>query len=142
MLTSPANKPLPTLTDLTRPFWEGAKAGRLMLQCCARCGQQQFLPKPWCIECGSRDLPWRTSRPTGTVYATTISRSVAMNLAGWKAELPLLMCLIDLDDGARLYAQVVDCAPEAPHIGMRVTAIFRAISEDAGIPVFTPLAAG
>ena len=133
------DKPLPSITDLTRPFWTAAKKGKLVLQKCQRCGTANFHPKAWCIDCGSRDLVWTDAKPFGTVYSHTISRSVAMNFQGWQAELPVLMCLIDLDDGARMYAQVTHCAPEALHIGMRVEAYFVAISDEAGIPKFRPL---
>jgi uncharacterized protein len=139
MAESAQGKPLPTITDLTRPFWTAAKEGRLVLQKCQRCSTFNFHPKPWCIECGSRDLRWTDAQPTGTVYATTISRSVAMNFPGWQAELPVLMCLVDLDDGPRLYAQVKQCRPEDLRIGMRVQAFFEPISDEAGIPKFRPL---
>ena len=132
-------KPLPVITELTRPFWTAAKQGRLVLQKCQQCGVFNFHPKTWCIDCGSRDLQWTDAQPTGTVYSHTISRSVAMNYAGWQAELPLLMCLIDLDDGARLYAQVTHCTPEELHIGMRVQVYFESISDEAGIPKFRPV---
>jgi uncharacterized protein len=135
------NKPLPTITDLTRPFWAAAREGRLVLQRCPRCATFNFHPKPWCIECGCRELVWTEARPTGTVYSFTVSRSVAMNFQGWQAELPVLMCLVDLDDGARMYAQVTHCAPEDLHIGLRVQAHFEALSEEAGIPKFRPLQA-
>lgn len=131
-----SNKPLPVVTELTRPFWVGAKNGRFVLQKCGKCATFQFHPKPWCIECGSRDLPWTEAKPEGTVYSYTISRTVAMNYPGWENDLPVLMCLIDLDDGARMYGQVIDCAPEAIHIGMRVEVHFEDISSEAAIPKF------
>ena len=62
-----------------------------------------------------------------------------MNLAGWQDEMPVLMCLIDLDDGARLYGQVTHCTAEDIEIGMRVEAYFEDISEEAAIPKFKPL---
>jgi len=133
-----ANKPLPVITDLTRPFWTAAKEGRLVMQKCANCGTVNFHPKPWCIECGSRDLEWTDIKPKGTVYSFTISHTVAMNFPGWKDDLPVLLGLIDLDEGARMYAQVTHCSPEDIHIGMRVSAYFEAISEEAGIPKFRP----
>ena len=134
-----ANKPLPTITDLTRPFWTAAKEGRLVLQKCDHCGTFNFHPKAWCINCGSRALTWTEAQPTGTVYSFTISRSVAMNYQGWQADLPVLMCLIDLDDGARLYGQLTDCRPEDIRISMRVKVWFESISDEAGIPKFRPL---
>ena len=134
-----ANKPLPVITDLTRPFWTAAKNRKLVLQKCQRCETFNFHPKPWCIECGSRELVWTDAKPTGTVYSFTISRTVAMNYPGWEKDLPVLLCLIDLDDGARMYAQVTDCSPEEIRIGMRVKVHFEDISDEAGIPKFHPV---
>jgi uncharacterized OB-fold protein len=138
-MTHHNNKPLPEITDLTRPFWTGAKEGRLMMQKCASCGTVNFHPKPWCIECGARDLAWTEVKKEGTIYSFTISHTVAMNYPGWEEELPVLFCLIDLDEGARMYAQVTHCAPEEIHIGMRVEAYFKEISDEAGIPIFKPV---
>lgn len=59
-----------------------------------------------------------------------------MNFPGWTADLPVVVCLIDLDDGARMYGQVTDCAPEDIHIGMRVEVHFEPISPEASIPKF------
>jgi uncharacterized OB-fold protein len=139
MTSANAGKPLPQITDLTRPFWTAAKNGKLVLQKCGKCATFNFFPKPWCIECGSRDLNWTDAKPYGTVYSFTVSRSVAMNFPGWEAELPVLMCLIDLDDGVRLYGQVKGCKPEDMKIGMRVEAFFEDISDEAGIPKFRPV---
>ncbi|MGE0312940.1 MAG: Zn-ribbon domain-containing OB-fold protein [Lautropia sp.] len=138
----PLDKPLPALTDLTRPFWTAAKQRRLVLQKCARCATFQFFPKPWCIECGGRELPWVDAKPTGTVYSFTISRTVGMNLPGWQADLPLTMCLIDLDDGVRLYGQLLDCPPDAVAIGLRVRVHFVDLDDTIAVPAFRPLSAG
>lgn len=132
------SKPLPVITDLTRPFWTAAKNGKLVLQKCQRCPTFNFHPKPWCIECGSRELTWTTAKPSGTVYSHTVSHTVAMNSPAWAGEMPLIMCLIDLDDGARMYGQVTDCRPDDIRIGMRVDVHFEDISEEAGIPKFRP----
>lgn len=132
------HKPLPTITDLTRPFWEAAKNRKFVLQKCGKCATFQFFPKPWCIDCGSRDLAWVDAKPFGTVYSHTVSHTVGMNYPGWAADLPVLMCLIDLDDGARMYGQVTDCKPENLKIGMRVQVHFEDISDEAAIPKFKP----
>jgi hypothetical protein len=61
-----------------------------------------------------------------------------MNYPGWKAELPVTLGIIDLDEGARMYGQLVRAKPEDFRIGMKVTAIFEDISPEAGIPKFAP----
>ena len=138
MAQTPQGKPLPQITDQTRPFWSAAKQRKLVMQKCSRCGTLNFFPKPWCIECGSRDLAWTEAKPFGTVYTFTVSNTVSMNYPGWEGDLPVLMCLIDLDDGARMYGQVTGCKPEQMKIGMRVEAYFEDISDDASIPKFRP----
>ncbi len=137
-MTTYADKPLPVITEMTRPFWTAAKQGKLVLQRCGQCATFNFHPKPWCIECGSRDLVWTDAKPQGTVYSYTISRVVAMNFPGWQDDLPVLLCLVDLDDGARMYAQVTDCKPEDIRVGMRVKVHFEDISDEAAIPKFKP----
>ena len=82
LISKTTDKPLPEITDQTRPFWESAKAGKLVLQKCAECGATHFRPAPWCIECGCRDIPWTEAKTTGAVYTYTVSHVVAMNLAG------------------------------------------------------------
>jgi hypothetical protein len=79
------------------------------------------------------------AKPYGTVYSFTTSYTVAMNYPGWKADLPVILCLIDTDDGARMYAQVTECEPEQIRIGMRVQVHFEDISAEAGIPKFRPI---
>ncbi len=132
-------KPCPAITDMTRPFWMAARQGRLLLQKCARCATFNFHPKPWCVECGHRGLEWTEAKRHGTVYSYTLSREVVMNYPGWRTELPIAMCLIELDDGPRMYAQVTGCPPGQVRIGMRVEVHFRPIGDEAAVPLFRPL---
>lgn len=138
MTSTPKGKPLPQITDQTRPFWTGAKQGKLMMQKCGGCGTLNFLPKPWCVECGNRDLKWVETKPYGTVYSFTVAYAVMMNYPDWKEDLPVINCIIDLDEGARMYGQITDCAPDKVRIGMRVKAHFVDISDEAAIPKFRP----
>lgn len=137
-------KPNPEITDQTRPFWQAAREGRLVMQKCQQCGTSTFHPKPWCIECGSRDLEWTPTSMLGTVYSFTVSYSVAMNSPAWQQELPVILCLVDVDDAARMYAQVTHCTPQQIHVGMRVRAYFdrsgtESGNDDVTVPRFRPV---
>ncbi len=142
MTETSQGKPLPEINDFTRPFWSAAKQRKLVMQKCQRCGTLNFLPKPWCIECGHRDLKWVELKPQGLVYSHTVAHAVMMNFPAWKADLPVILCIIDLDDGARMYAQLMGCHPDKVRIGMRVEAYFEDISDDAAIPKFRPVSNG
>jgi len=136
MKVSPHNKPLPEISEFSRPFWEGALHGQLKVQECTECHTRDFLPKPWCVECGSRSLIWKTIRGQGEIYSFTVATAVMMNLPGWKEELPLVLGLIDLDEGPRLYGQIVGVGAQTLQIGMRVEPVFERISDEAGIVKF------
>lgn len=138
MSESISGTPLPEITDQTRPFWEAAREGRLVMQTCPECGTVSFPPKPWCIECGSRNIYWADVGPGATIYSFTISRSVAMNWPDWQAQLPVVLALVDVDNGARMYAQIIDCPPEDMAIGMRLEAVFVEIGDEVTIPKFRP----
>lgn len=108
------------------------------MQKCGRCSTLNFFPKPWCVECGDGNFAWIDVRPTGTIYSYTVSPTVVMNLPGWESDLPVILCLIDLDDGPRMYAQLTDCPVQEVRIDMRVVAHFRKVADDVAIPVFRP----
>ena len=133
-----AGKPLPEITDATRPFWTAAKNRKLVMQKCGRCGTLNFFPKPWCIDCGSRQLDWVEVSGKGTVYSFTTANKVMMNFPGWKADPPVTLGIIDLDEGARMYGQLVGANPEDYRIGMKVKAIFEDLGAEAAIPKFVP----
>ena len=135
-MTQVNHKPIPAVVELTRPFWEGAHSGKLMMQKCSACGTMNFLPKPWCVDCGSRKLSWVEVRPTGKIYSYTIAYTVMMNYPGWAEDIPVIEGIIDLDDGGRLYAQIIDEDPSNARIGARVLAHFVKITENIGIPKF------
>lgn len=133
------NKPIPDINNLTEPFWEAAKEGKFVIQKCQSCGTHNFLPKPWCIECGSRSLNWVEADGKGKIYSFTVSRTVAMNYPVWEKELPVVLALVDLLEGVRLYAQITNCKPEDVHIGMPVKVWIDKLADDFSIPKFKPV---
>ena len=40
------DKPLPKIDPLNRPFWDAARAHRLVVQTCTGCGDAHFPPPP------------------------------------------------------------------------------------------------
>lgn len=130
------DKPRPDITDFTRPFWDAARDNTLLIQQCACCANTEFLPRPWCSECGSRDLQWRPSTGLGSVYAFSIANVVMMNRPGWTPDLPVVLTLVDLDDGPRMYARIVGPNRVKTHINMRVEVTFESVGGGVAIPVF------
>ena len=69
---------------------------------------------------------------TGTIVSFTV---IHESYGTFKMDVPYIMGIIQLDEGPRLTAQIIDCKATDIQIGMKVEATFRKLSEDgkAGI---------
>ena len=122
---SDAGRPLPRRTPTSQAFFDAAKAHRLDLQRCPRDGLF-FYPRTRCPECLGDDWSWETLSGRGVVHAFTVDR-VGHDPAQ-RPRLPLVVAIVELEEGPRLTSNIVDCAPESIEVGMPVEAVF----EDLG----------
>ncbi len=94
---------------------------------CTGCGFIAFPPRLVCPECDSRVFEKISLTPSGTILTYTVVHVAAEEFS---TETPLPIAIIETDDGARLTAQVVDCAPEEVKIGKRVKLMFRCVQRE------------
>jgi len=127
-------RPLPQPTRITQPYWDAAKAHRLVIQECVHCKTRQFFPRAFCMTCLSEEVQWITCSGKGTVYTYTINRRAANE--AMRERVPYVVAAIDLDEGVRMLANIIDSPPEAVRIGSRVHVCFEAVSEDIVLPQF------
>lgn len=132
-------KPLPEITELTAPFWQAAKEGRLVMQQCRSCGKYVWCPRPACTECGRDELDWRELSGRGTVYSFTVIRQLAGRGArAFEKDIPYTIAWVDLDEGPRYYTNIVECPVDDVEIGMAVEVVFDRASDDISLPKFKP----
>ena len=112
-------------------WWEAVDRGELMIQKCSGCGTLRHPPRPMCHECRSLEWEQQACRGTGSVHSHVVMHHPP--IPGY--DFPVAIGLIDLDEGTRIVANIVDCPFEEIHIGMKVEA---SIEELGGlkIPVF------
>jgi uncharacterized protein len=134
-------KPLPVIDDASRPFFEGALQGKLMLRRCRACGTFMWpvggirTPlRPRCVECFSGDLEWAPSRGQGSLYSFAVMHQVYH--PAFAAEIPYNISVIELEEGVRMTCAVVDCPNEELQIGMPVEVIFERVTEEIALPKF------
>src|SRR5690348_10801363 len=72
-----STRPEPVPTEETRPYWEGAKAGKLLIQKCSACGALQFYPRTYCTHCLSESMAWIEASGRGEIYTFTINHRAA-----------------------------------------------------------------
>lgn len=132
--TAEVVRPLPSPTDVSKPYWEGAARGDLLVQQCETCGRHQFYPRLFCTECLSNAMRWVKSQGQGTIYSYTVNHRGPSPY--FKGRSPYVVALIDLDEGVRMMANVLDGPINAVKIGARVSVVFDSVSESLALPQF------
>ena len=128
--------PLPSPNALTAPYWQAAKQGQLKLPRCEDCGQFHFYPRSACPHCRSQKLTWQAVSGKGVVYSYTIVHRAPSK--GFESEVPYVVAVVALDEGTHLMTRVIDLAPDAVKVGLRVTVAFQDKAEDIALPMFKP----
>ena len=133
-------KPLPQVTPEMRPFWDAARRHELVVQRCTGCGTHRFPARDICSRCLSRDAAWTPVSGRGSVFSWAIMHQVYH--PGFAAEVPYAVVVIELDEGARLVSNLVDCAPADIRAGMPVEVVFDDVASDVSLPKFRPRRSG
>lgn len=109
----------PIADALTEPYWRGLREERLLLQRNPATGAYQHYPRPFCLDDARRSPEWSDASGHGTIYSQTVVHR-GSPLPG-----PRVIALVDLDEGPRVLAEIVDTPPEGVAIGQRVRAVFK-----------------
>ena len=129
-----SGRPLPRRTPVSATFFDAAREGRLRLQRCPRDGFF-FYPRPRCPDCLGDDWQWEDASGRGRVYSFTVDR---MGLdPAQRDRLPLVVAIVELEEGPRLTTNVVGCAPEDVKVGMPVEATFEDLGRET-LVLFRP----
>jgi uncharacterized OB-fold protein len=115
--------PVPDVSDLDRPFWDGVQQGKLLLQKCLDCNRLQFFPRPVCVHCYSSNLDWQESCGLGEVYTFSLvyaSPHPAVQKHIESTGLPAIFSIIELREGLRIISEVIGCSPEEIKLGSQV----------------------
>jgi uncharacterized OB-fold protein len=132
-------KPLPVPSPETQYFWAGAKKHELWIPFCRPCEASYWYPRDFCPRCGSRDVEWRQSSGKGRVYTFAVHYRAFH--PGWNEETPYVTALIDLEDGVRIFSNLVgvEADPKALACEMPVEAVFDDVSDDITLVKFRPV---
>ena len=129
-------KPQPDRNDTaTAPYWEAASRHELMMPCCGDCGLVFFPPRELCPDCWSSELSWQPMNGGGTVWTFT-EVHVAFYDDTWAEDVPYVVAVVELDEGPRLLAGIVEPDTETLAIGDRVEVAFEDRSEGVTLPMF------
>lgn len=132
-MSGPA-KPLPRVDPTNRAHYEGAAAGRLVVQQCDRCKVHRFPPAPWCPSCGHDGHHWAAISGRGVVWSYCVFHRLYFD--AFAAELPYAVALVQLDEGPKTYCNLPDVPLDQVRVGMRVKARFVTFADGLALVQF------
>ena len=110
----PSLRPRPAVNRDNHFFWEGARLHELRIQKCEACKELHSPPTPRCWHCGSFDMGWTVSSGRGRLYSFAVPHYPQVN--GFRY--PLLVGLVELEEGARVIANIVGVSRAQLRVGM------------------------
>jgi uncharacterized OB-fold protein len=91
-------------------FWNGAAEGKLLVQRCTDCGTLRHPPAPMCGNCGS--LASDAAESSGRGRVVSWISSLHPNRPD---DEPRIVVLVQLEEGTRLVANLVDAPDAGPY---------------------------
>ena len=131
-------KPLPAISSLNQPYWEGLKRRELRMQCCDGCGRVWFPPSPLCPRCWSRQFTWKRLAGRGRVNSWVVFHQAYFK--AYERDLPYNVAEVELDEGPRILTNLVEVANDAIRAGMPVEIVFDDVTDDITLAKFKPVA--
>ena len=128
------SKPLPTVTDANREFWDACRRGRLRLQKCSACGHIRYPISHVCPDCLAGEFTWTDLSGRGVVFSYIVFHQL-YNKA-FAQDIPYNVALVQLEEGPRLYSNIVGVDNDDVKVGDAVEAVFEAVTPEVTLPRF------
>jgi uncharacterized OB-fold protein len=134
-MTLEPGRPRPEPTPETKHFWEGTKAGKLLLQRCGDTGRAYFPPRPFSPYTGTRNVEVFEASGRATLLSYVIHHRA---VPGFKA--PYAIAVVELEEGPRMMTNIVDCpqTPDALELDMKLEVAFTKMDDDITLALFRP----
>jgi len=137
MVDDKTGRYLPFVYPEELPFWEGTKNRQLKLQRCSDCHKAWYPIGSTCPHCFSMKWEWTLMSGRGVLH-----NYVVMHKAWTKwfeSRVPYAVVQVELDEGARLTTNLLECDLKDIKIGMPVEACYEDISPEITLLQFRPV---
>lgn len=126
--------PLPVMDSVSKPWFEAAAEGRLLIQRSTSTGKYQWYPRAHVVGTLETDLEWAEAAGTGRIYSFTIVHKTPN--AEFAGETPYVLALVELDEGVRLTTRIVETPLEDIACDLPVTVVFSQVTDGVTLPYF------
>lgn len=128
--------PAPVRKQFNQRFWDGIENGQLLIQECVACGETTHPPRTKCPSCFG-DLVWIEASGTGSIYSFGVVHRPNQP-AVFDEYTPILMAVVELEEGPRMVSNLVDCTADSIAIGDSVSVVFEDVADGVTLPKFEP----
>lgn len=108
--------PGPEITELNRPYWDALKSGRLTYQCCNGCAHAWLPARAECPGCLGTDWAWKQATGRARLISWVVYH-IAYH-ASFAKRLPYTVAVVELQEGPRLFSNIVGADPSTLTIDM------------------------
>ncbi|MBT6499108.1 MAG: Zn-ribbon domain-containing OB-fold protein [Deltaproteobacteria bacterium] len=130
------SKPDPLVNNWARPFWDGTREEKLLIQLCSDCEKHIFYPRMACPHCFSDNIKWVEASGKATIYAFTVVESNAPS--PFLEDMPYVVATVILEEGVRMLTNIVECDLDALHCEQAVEVTYKKKNDEFTLPMFKP----
>ena len=132
------SRPLPLPDIDSRPFWQGAKDGKLLIQRCPSCRSFRWPPRDFCNVCYTPGGDWTQVSGQGILLSWTVQHHLLH--PGFADEVPYVVLAVALDEDRRcqLLGNLRRATAEELQAGMAMEAVFEEASPEITLVHWRP----
>lgn len=97
--------PGPTITPVTKPFWDAIEKREFILQKCTDCREWVFYPRLLCPHCWSDHLEWAPASGKGRLKTWSVVHRPGH--PAWETVTPYLLGLVELAEGPTMLTHLL-----------------------------------
>ena len=121
--------------EQSKPFWDAANEGRLVIQNCKACTRLQHPPAPTCAQCGSGDnLEWKEMRGRGKIYNYGVVHDCPVKQLQEDQPFNVAVIMLDEDPGIQMFSHLPGTPVDEVPVGASVEVVFEATANGQKVP--------
>jgi len=129
-----AQRMRPVIGHDNKWWWDRINEGELPIQRCKECGTLRHPPRPMCWKCQSLKWDHVAASGKGTVYSYVVVHRPPF--PGY--EYPLVVAVVELEEGTRIVSNLVGIDPQDVKMAMPVKLSIEDVDEELKLPLFRP----
>ncbi|UOQ84509.1 Zn-ribbon domain-containing OB-fold protein [Gracilibacillus salinarum] len=118
--------PEPTITPITKPFWDSMEQKKFNLQRCEDCKHWIFYPRAHCPHCFGNRLTWQEATGKGRLKTWSIVHRASH--PAWQSLTPYAVGIVELEEGPSMLTHLLIRAEEL-HYQLPVEISYHVLNE-------------